>query len=101
MPYVGLAYAHFAARRSEEAVAAASRAIQSNPGFSVPYILQAAALVDLGRNEDAKAVVQRLVVVQPGITHTSAIATSAARYTNPEHSGALENALRRAGLPER
>jgi TolB-like protein/Flp pilus assembly protein TadD len=100
MPYVGLAYAHFAARRSQEAVAAASRAIQSNPGFSVPYILQAAALVDLGRNEDAKAVVQRLVVVQPGITHTSAIATSAARYTNPEHALALENALRRAGLPE-
>jgi len=101
MTYVALAYAHFAARRFEEAVAAASRAIQSNPGFSVPYILQAAALVDLGRNEDAKSVVQRLVEVQPGITHATAIATSAARYTNPEHAHALENALRRAGLPDR
>jgi adenylate cyclase len=100
MPYVGLAYAHFAARRFEEAVAAASRAIQSNPGFSVPYILHAAALVNLGRNEDTKAVVRRLVEVQPGITHAAAIATSAARYANPEHAGALENALRRARLPE-
>jgi adenylate cyclase len=98
MPYHSLAYAHFAARRFEEAAAAASRVIQSNPGFSVPYILQAAALANLGRSEDAKAVVQRLAEVQPGITRGTAILQ--ARYANPEDTGALENALRKAGLPE-
>jgi adenylate cyclase len=100
MPYVGLAYAHFAAHRFEEAAAAASRAIQANPGFSVPYILHAAALASLGRSEDARAVVQRLIEVQPGITYGTAIATSAARYANPGHAAALENALRKTGLPE-
>jgi hypothetical protein len=75
--------------------------IQANPNFSVPYILHAAALVCLGRDEDAKAVVQRLVEVQPGITYDTVIRQMAHSYANPEHSHALENALRRAGLPER
>jgi adenylate cyclase len=98
LPYVGLAYAHFAAGRFEETVAAASLATQSNPRFSVPQILHAAALGGLDRSEDAKAVVQRLRELQPGITVASAILS--ARYVNPENIAALENALRRAGLPE-
>jgi TolB-like protein/class 3 adenylate cyclase len=101
MTYVALAYAHFAGRRFEEAAAAASRVIQANPSFSVPYILHAAALVCLGRDEDAKAVVQRLVEVQPGITYDIVIRQMARSYANPEHFRALENSLRRAGLPER
>jgi TolB-like protein/class 3 adenylate cyclase len=36
VPYIGLAYAHFAAGRFEEAAAAAGRASQSNPKFSMP-----------------------------------------------------------------
>ena len=98
MPYIGLAYAHFAAGRLEETVAAASLATQSNPRFSVPQILHAAALGGLGRSEDAKAAVQRLVELQPGITVATAILS--ARYINPKNIAALENALRRAGLPE-
>ncbi len=98
LPYVGLAYAHFAAGRFEETVAAASVATQSNPRFSVPQILYAAALGNLDRSEDAKTVVQRLVELQPGLTVTTAILS--ARYVNPENIVALENALRRAGLPE-
>jgi len=98
MPYIGLAYAHFAAGRFEEAVAAASLATQSNPRFSVPHILHAAALGSLDRSEDAKIVVQRLLELQPGITVATAILS--ARYVNPENIAALENALRRAGLPE-
>jgi adenylate cyclase len=61
LPYVGLAYAHFAAGRFEETVAAASLAAQSNPGFSVPQILHAAALGSLDRSEDARTAVQRLI----------------------------------------
>jgi len=98
LPYIGLAYAHFAAVRLEEAVAAASLATQSNPRFTVPHMLHAAALDGLGRSEDAETAVQRLLELQPGITVATAILS--ARYVNPKHIAALENALRRAGLPE-
>jgi adenylate cyclase len=98
LPYTGLAYAHFAAGRFEETVAAASLAIQSNPRFSVPQILHAAALGSLDRSEDAKTAVQRLLELQPGITVATAILS--ARYVNPQNITALGNALRRAGLPE-
>ena len=98
LPYGGLAYAHFAAGRFEEAIAAASLATQSNPRFTVPVILHAAALGSLGRSEDAKTVLQRLLELQPGITVATAILS--ARYVAPKKVAALENALRRAGLPE-
>jgi adenylate cyclase len=97
-PYIGLAYAHFAAGRFEETIAAASLATQSNPRFSVPQILHAAALGSLDRSEDAKAVVQRLLELQPGLTVATAILS--ARYVDSKNIAALENGLRRAGLPE-
>jgi adenylate cyclase len=98
LPYVGLAYAHFAAGRFEETVAAASLATQANPRFSVPQILHAAALGSLERSEDAKTVVQRLLELQPGITVATAILS--ARYVNPKNISALENGLCQAGLLE-
>ena len=98
LPYVGLAYAHFAAGRFEETVAAASLATQANPRFTVPLILHAAALGSLDRSEDAKPVVQWLLELQPGITVATAILS--ARYVNPKNIAALEHALRRAGVPE-
>jgi TolB-like protein len=98
LPYGGLAYAHFAAGRFEEAVAAASLATQSNPRFTVLHMLHAASLASLDRSEDAKTVVQRLAELQPGITVATAILS--ARYVNPKNIAALENALRLAGLPE-
>jgi adenylate cyclase len=98
LPYVGLAYAHFAAGRFEETVGAASLASQSNPRFTVPVILHAAALGCLGRSVDVKAVVQRLLELQPGLTVATAILS--ARYVDPANIAALEDALRRAGLPE-
>lgn len=93
LPYVSLAYAHFASGRFDEAAAAASGAIQSNPRFSIPYALRTAALANLGRIEEAKAAAQRLLEVQPGITATAAILS--ARYRNPENLAALGKAFRR------
>jgi len=98
LPYVGLAYAHLAARRFEDAAAAASRASQANPSFSVPCMLHAAALAELGRSDDAKAMAQRFLELEPSITVSSAIRS--ARYENPENIAALGSALRKAGLPE-
>jgi len=98
LPYVGLAYAHFAARRFEDAAAAASRASQANPSFSVPCMLHAAALAELGRSDDAKAMAQRFLELEPSITVSGAIRS--ARYESPENIAALGSALRKAGLPE-
>ncbi len=99
VPYLGLAYAHFAAGRFEEAAAAARLASQSNPRFTVPHMLYAAALAMLNRREGAGTAVEQLLELQPGVTVATAILS--ARCVNPKHIAALENALRRAGLPER
>jgi Flp pilus assembly protein TadD len=98
LPYIALAYAHFAAGRFEEMVSAANLANQANPRFTPPLILLAAALGCLDRSEEAKTVVQRLIELQPRITVATAILS--ARYAEPKNTAALENALRRAGLPE-
>jgi adenylate cyclase len=98
VPYLGLAYAYFAAGRFEEAAAAAGLASQSNPRFSVPHMLHAAALGMLERREAARTAVERLLELQPGITVATAVLS--ARCVNPKHIAALEDALRRAALPE-
>jgi adenylate cyclase len=98
VPYIGLAYAHFAAGRFEQAAAAAARASQSNPKFSMPYVLQAAALANIGGLEQARAVANRLREVEPDVTVSTAIRS--ARYANREKIAELGNALRRVGLPE-
>jgi adenylate cyclase len=98
LPWVGLAYAHFAAGRFEEAAAAAQRASQSNPKFSMPYVLHAAALASLGRGEEARVVTEDLRKVEPDLTVSTAIRS--ARFANPDKNAELGEALRRAGLPE-
>lgn len=98
LPYVGLAYAHFAAGRFEEAAAAAGKARQSNPKFSMPYVLHAAALANLGRGEEARVVADRLREVEPDLTVSTAIRS--ARFANPDKNAELGDALLRAGLPE-
>jgi adenylate cyclase len=98
VPYVGLAYAHFAAGRFEVAAAAAGRASQANPKFSMPYVLHAAALANLGRDEEANAVAQRLREIEPDLTVATAIRS--ARFANAVKNAELGDALGRAGLPE-
>ena len=98
VPYVGLAYAHFAAGRFEEAAAAAARASQSNPKFSMPYVLHAAALANLGRGEEARVVADEVRRLEPDLTVSTAIRS--ARFANPDKNAELGDALLRAGLPE-
>ena len=95
--YMAIAIAHFVAGRFEEAVAAASRAIQANPRFSPPYWMRAAALANLGRIDDAEAVAQQLLKMQPQFTIGS---ITAAPFANRAILDALGSALRRVGLPE-
>ena len=97
LPYVGLAYAHFGAGRFEDSAIAAGRASQSNPKFTMPHVLHAAALASLGREPEAMAEVDRLRELDPQLTVGPAIRS--ARYVDPAKIAELGDALRRAGLP--
>lgn len=98
VPYIGLAYAHFAAGRFAEAADAGGRAAQSNPRFTMPYILQAAALASLGLVEEARVLADRVCELEPSLTVSTA--TRSARFANPDRQTELSDALRRAGLPD-
>ena len=97
LPYIGLAYAHLFAGNFVEAASAASRASAANPRFSVPRYLHTAALVRLSRLDEAKAMADVLLALQPGFTISGLVS---GRITTPERMGMLAAALRRAGLPE-
>ncbi len=98
LPYIGLAYAHFAAGRFADAADAAGRATQSNPRFTMPYVLHAAALANLGHSKEARVVTDRVLELEPSLTVS--IAIRSARFANPDKKAELGDALRRAGLHE-
>jgi tetratricopeptide (TPR) repeat protein len=97
LPYVGLAYAHFFAGSFVESASAASRASAANPRFSVPRYLQTAALLRLGRIDEAKSMAKVLLELQPGFTVSGLVLGN---ITSPERMDLLAGALRQAGLPE-
>jgi adenylate cyclase len=95
--HMAIAIAHFVAGRYELAASAASRAIQANPRFSPPYWMRAAALANLDRVDEAEAVAEGLLKVQPQFTIGSIIS---APFATRDILVKLGNALRRVGLPE-
>jgi TolB-like protein len=96
-PCHGLALGHISRGQYQEAVAAARRAIQFNPGFSMSYMLLAAALVKTGRLEEAKGAAARVLALQPTYKfgrHLESVDCEPALAT------VLGEALRTAGIPE-
>lgn len=94
---MGLAYAHFFAGEFAEAAAAAVQASASNPSFSVPRYLCAAAMFRLGRLTEAKEVATVLLRLQPGFTVSGLVAGNITESTRMDP---LANALLGVGLPE-
>ena len=64
----------------------------------MPHVLHAAALANLGRDEEARVVVDALREIEPALTASTAIRS--ARFANPDKNAELGRALLRAGLPE-
>jgi len=94
---VGFAAAHFFARRFEQAIAFADRAVAQGPGYPQPRRYKAAALAHLDRLEEARVVIADLLQVQPKATLTRARNAAAA------HAWMMDlwiEGLRKAGLPE-
>jgi TolB-like protein len=96
LPKHAIAIAHFQRGRYEEAADATRRAVQSNPSLSVTQSWLVAALVKLGRVDDAKAAAKRLLVLQPSF---SAGKFCAAIDMVPALAKTLTEAWREAGLP--
>jgi hypothetical protein len=78
------------------AVSAARRASTANPRFSVPCYLHTAALVRLGRQDEARVMAKLLLELQPSFTVSGLVSGN---ITTPERMGLLAGALRQAGLP--
>ena len=97
LPLTALGIAHLAAGRFEEAAAACNKACQSNPHFSFPVVLQTAALSGLGRVNEAKALVRRVLELQSPFSVAEFIRshTGRAEIWNP-----IGEALRQVGLPD-
>ena len=64
-PYLAQAFAYLPLGRFEDAAAAAAKAIQLNPKFSIAHALHVIALARAGRMEPARAAAVRLLEVMP------------------------------------
>ena len=91
-----MALAHFLRGRYEEAANHARRAVQANPRFSVSHCVLAAALAELGRREEAKAVAMQVLALEPSFS-SSGICVGLAIV--PTLAEPLTKAWREADLP--
>ena len=95
----GLAVAHLAARRFEEAIEWADRALHDQPRFTVAVRAKVVANAHLGRLDEARAEVGRMLALYPGLTIASWGAFAATPFA-PELVELYVTGLRKAGLPE-
>ena len=98
IPECTLAVAKMASGEHEAALACARRAVEANPAFTPGLTTLALCLLRLGRIEEARATVHRLVEIAPD----TRIATLQERYLFANSLGfdSIAADLRAAGLPE-
>ena len=95
--YLALFIAYFHAQRYEDAADAARSAVDANPGYSNTHAHLAAALMQLGRVEEAKAEAQTVLECQPSWTIRG---FSLIVELEPAVFRPLADAWRKVGLPE-
>ena len=94
--FISFAFGHFHRGRYEEAAAAARKAVQSSPGFSICHLVLAASLAKLERIEEARAAAARVLELLP-VFRYSWFLTSV--NCEPTLAASLSDALRVTGLP--
>ncbi len=95
--FFAIAIGRFFRGQYEEAAAAARKAVQSGPGFSISYVALAAALAKLGQLDEAKAAAARVLELQPVFRYSRLFAGA---NWMPALATPLGEALRVTGLPE-
>jgi len=92
-----LAVAYFHRQSYADAAEAARSVIDVNPVYSLPRAFLAAALIRLGRTEEAKTIAQTVLECDPSFTIRG---TSIYAELEPAVFGPFAEAWREAGLPE-
>jgi tetratricopeptide (TPR) repeat protein len=94
----GMALAHLVAERYEEAIHWAEWSLQRKPDWYISYLILAGAYVFLSRPSEARAAVEEVLRLQPGLSVSGfKLFLSAA---DPAVFDRLMQGLRKAGLPE-
>ena len=93
-----IAMAHAVARRFEQAIEWADRALHDQPRLAAAMRVKVAALAYLGRLDEARAELSRLLALDPKLTIASFRAF--AHFHAPEVRELFITGLRLAGLPE-
>lgn len=92
----GIALAHLIAGRNREALVFAQRSIDEAPRFTTPHRAKIAALILLGRGQEAKTAAEVLLTYDPGFT----IASRVPKYRDAAFQQKYYGSLKAAGLPE-
>jgi adenylate cyclase len=96
----GLGFAHLAGGRYEEAVQWVDRSLRELPRYGASIRIKVVLCVRLGRMEEARYWLGRMVELQPGMTIAWFKEYAAAMRFPPEFFALYVEALREAGLPE-
>ncbi len=96
----GVAFAHMAARRYEKAVDWADRTLNAQPRYTIAMRVKLISLAHLGRTDEARDWLKRLLALWPGLTVAAWRASYATAVFPPELLALYVDGLRKAGLPE-
>jgi len=97
---VTIAIAHLAARRFEQAIEWADRALHDQPRLVTAMRVKVAALAHLGRLDEARIELSRVLAIDPKLTITGWATNLPATSFSPEYVALNVTGLRLAGLPE-
>jgi adenylate cyclase len=95
---VGLAVAHLTACRYEQAIDWADRSLAAQPDYRSALRIKAACCAHLGRLDEARDCLRRLLELEPDLTISRFKASLA--YLSPEILDRYTEGLQKAGLPE-
>src|SRR5262245_8780828 len=95
----GLAFAHSAAGRYEEAIEWADRSLLEQPRFVGAISAKGVSSAHLGRMEEARDCLRQRLELQPGLT-IAGWKAYASVYFPTKLLAVYEEGLRKAGLPE-
>jgi tetratricopeptide (TPR) repeat protein len=95
----GLAFAHFIAGQYEEALEWAERCLQEQPRFSSAISIKVVSCAHLGRIEEMRDWLSRMLALRPGLT-IAGWKARVMRYFSPEILALYVEGFRKAGLPE-
>jgi tetratricopeptide (TPR) repeat protein len=95
----GLAFAHLAAGRYQEAIKWVDEALFERPRLVFAMRVKVVACAHLGRIDEGLENLRRLLELQPGLTVANFIAY-AATVVSPELTALYADGFRKVGLPE-